>query len=645
MTFNRSSGMDHNLLNETHPLSNSAPRGFWKLGIVILVSVLAGLLLFGGGTYVWAQQYEGRIPPRTSIDGIAVGGLDPETVRTDFQKRIDTILTNGIEIQVNGEQKELQLSTRTETALIDDVEFGLDETFAQLLNAHRENPLADTYQMIASFIRPTSMTLPITIQKERIQATILTLFPETELLSQNARFILTEENSELSIAVQAGTPGTEFQWEPFFEQFSYQLSQFETTPISLTVMDQAPRVSEQDALALVETAERALRSAPYELVYEESTYELSQDDLIAMLAPGEDQALTLLDEPLTLWIATFANDINQTTRDARLTIEDGRVTDFIESLDGRALNEAQLRADLIATITSPSIDTTDSIALVVDVTEPTTTTSDVNDLGIDQILGTGTSSYRGSPSNRRGNIQNGVDLLNGLLIPPGETFSLIRALAPFTYDNGYLPELVIKGDKIEAELGGGLCQIGTTTFRAVMNSGLEVVERRNHSLVVSYYNDPANGNPGTDATIYEPAPDFKFKNDTDHYVLFQAENLTDTQDLQFTFWGTTDGRQASYEPPVVSRWIPVGETRYIETTNLAPGVEQCQGSHIGADASFTYTVIQANGETEETLFESHYRPLPRICLVGVEEITTEEVVEDVTESSADTTLEETEATN
>jgi len=241
------------------------------------------------------------------------------------------------------------------------------------------------------------------------------------------------------------------------------------------------------------------------------------------------------------------------------------------------------------------------------------------------------------------NIQNGVKLLNGLLIAPGETFSLVAALSPFTLENGYLPELVIKGDKIEPEVGGGLCQIGTTTFRATMNSGLLVTERSNHSLVVSYYNDPSNGNPGTDATIYDPAPDFKFTNDTDDYILFQAENLKDIKQLRFTFWGTNDGRKGSYSPPIVTRWIPVGETQNIETLDLEPGVEECQSAHIGADATFVYTVEKIDGEKIETTFDSHYRPLPKICLIGVEELSEETAPvdeESVATQVADTTTPE-----
>ena len=191
---------------------------------------------------------------------------------------------------------------------------------------------------------------------------------------------------------------------------------------------------------------------------------------------------------------------------------------------------------------------------------------------------------------------------------------------------GYLPELVIKGDEIKPEVGGGLCQIGTTLFRMAMSAGMEIVERRNHSLVVKYYNDPTNGNPGTDATFYDPKPDFRFRNDTANYVLIQTEMNTVTGELRFYLWGTNDGRKAYYSKPAVKRWIPYGAPKEIGTTKLKPGEKECQNAFKGADASFTYTREFSDGrEKEETVYESHYRALPKICLVGVEEKKVEEV--------------------
>jgi hypothetical protein len=111
--------------------------------------------------------------------------------------------------------------------------------------------------------------------------------------------------------------------------------------------------------------------------------------------------------------------------------------------------------------------------------------------------------------------------------------------------------------------------------------------------------------------------------------------------LQFALWGTSDGRKGSYTPPAVTRWIPAGETKYIETTNLEPGKQKCQGAHVGADTSFVYTIVRPDGEQEETTFESHYRPLPEICLVGIEPEAKEET-QNLTENQETPVLTDTE---
>ena len=183
-------------------------------------------------------------------------------------------------------------------------------------------------------------------------------------------------------------------------------------------------------------------------------------------------------------------------------------------------------------------------------------------------------------------------------------------------DDFTLPEMVIKGREIKPEIGGGMCQIGTTLFRTAMNSGMPISERRNHSLVVSYYADPVNGNPGTDATLYEPNVDFKFINDTGGYLLLQTSIDYKKQELVFTFWGKSDGRKGSYTHPEVTKWIPAGEPQEIIVTTLKPGERKCQNAFRGAVTSFTYTIINSSSEKIERVFDSYYRPLPQICMVG-----------------------------
>jgi vancomycin resistance protein YoaR len=202
--------------------------------------------------------------------------------------------------------------------------------------------------------------------------------------------------------------------------------------------------------------------------------------------------------------------------------------------------------------------------------------------------------------------------VNGSLIAPGEEFSLLKTLGVIDGENGWFPELVIKGNETKPEFGGGLCQIGTTTFRAALNSGLDITMRQNHSYRVRYY-EPA----GTDATIYDPLPDFRFINDTGHYILINTDIKGDN--LIFEVWGTKDGRSVNPIKSRVYNIVAAPPMKLVETLELPPGKKKCtETEHAGADAEFTYKVTYADGKVGEEIFKSHYRPWQAVCLIGVE---------------------------
>ncbi|MBD3238695.1 MAG: hypothetical protein GF332_03610 [Candidatus Moranbacteria bacterium] len=165
-------------------------------------------------------------------------------------------------------------------------------------------------------------------------------------------------------------------------------------------------------------------------------------------------------------------------------------------------------------------------------------------LGIETLIGKGTSNFRGSPRNRKHNIAVGASKFDGLLIGPGEIFSFIENLGPVDASTGYLPELVIKKDKTIPEYGGGMCQVSTTAFRGAVNSGFEIVERRNHAYPVHYYSPQ-----GTDATVYIPSPDLKFVNNTRGHVLIQTK--VKGNNLYFEYYGSDDGRRVETIGPVI----------------------------------------------------------------------------------------------
>lgn len=206
--------------------------------------------------------------------------------------------------------------------------------------------------------------------------------------------------------------------------------------------------------------------------------------------------------------------------------------------------------------------------------------ANINELGIKELIATGESNFLGSPTNRRKNIEVAAGKLDGVLIKPGETYSLLENIGEVSEATGYLPELVIKPGKTIKEFGGGLCQIGTTMFRAAMNSGLKVVERQWHSYPVQYY-DPQ----GTDATIYQPSPDLKFVNDTENYLLIQSEIKGNI--LKFKFYGTKDGRTVRFEGP--SYW------------------DQGWAGNGSFRAKWTQIVKMPNGEERKKTFYSFYK--------------------------------------
>jgi len=318
---------------------------------------------------------------------------------------------------------------------------------------------------------------------------------------------------------------------------------------------------------------------------------------------------------------TIRPHVDVGAQEAKFEMENGKVKEFIASRTGLNLNTQKTYHDVDTAFRARNYEPDSAIKTVgvtVDISEPKVKTADVNNLGITEIVGVGVSDFSGSSADRIKNLTTAVNRLNGTLIRPGEEFSTNKYAGPYDTESGFVPEKVIKGREIKKEVGGGMCQIGTTLFRMAMNTGLPITERHNHSLVVHYYEDPVNGNPGTDATLYDPNLDLKFLNETDSYMLLQTSIDYKKLQLTFTLWGKPDGRKGSYTHPTVSKWFPAGRTEeyYLTDGTLKPGVKDCQIAYKGANASFMYTRVTPQGETIEQKFDSYYRPLPSICMIG-----------------------------
>lgn len=608
-------------------------RRFW----LFFVSIFVVLLLLAGGFCGLGYYYHNRVLPGVYIGDVPVGGMSRNGLTDYLETMNDKMMNEGLrfEYDVGGENKSLVIypvlmsGSEAVELVRTDVETGVNNVLAF---GKSGNWWLAGFEAIKSFVASKSVSLSgISINIQRLMSVLAEKLSVYETPSVNASFKISSlEPMEYKITPSA--PGRLYDLSGVPGKITYFWSRLEPVKIAVKLRERNPVITEADAesvadkLAQVFLADEILLTYTNPYTAAEYKWTIGADKLKAWLevqrTPKNETAFGLKKEKVMVFLEEkVAPLVVEEAYDAKFKMdESGKIVEFQGSRQGARLDKKATYLALNEVVLGRTLydsGAPKSIALQVEVVEPTIKTADVNNLGIGEVLGVGVSDYSNSPTNRIRNITNAVNKLNGVLIKPGEEFSTLKHTGPFTYAGGYFPELVIKGDEVKPEIGGGLCQIGTTLFRMAMNSGMKITNRRNHSLVVFHYNDPVNGNPGTDATVYDPAPDFKFLNDTNNYVLIQTHIDKVKQDLVFTLWGTKDGRQASYSHPVVSKWYSAGEPKDIETDKLEPGKKQCQNAFAGADASFVYTRVMPDGKEEKTTYTSHYRPLPKICLIGV----------------------------
>ncbi|MFA7245475.1 MAG: VanW family protein [Candidatus Magasanikbacteria bacterium] len=620
---------------ENEKLVNFSWKRVWL--IITIFVVMVGV--FFVASFVYVDSYKEKVLPGVYLGGIHIGGMDKENLTTYIQSMNTKLLNKGIlfNFSFEGEEKKFtvypSVLAKEETRdLIDlDIQKEVDSLIYYRKN---DNFLSDIFSAVLVRIQKPTLNLEtVKIDKNELFIQIQNFLKDYIKEPKNATIKITTLDP-LKYELVSSTSGYSFDYEMVAGKILKSWSNLETPNIDIVSHAKDAEIKEEDVKLMTDKLSKIFDGGPLNISYIDKFTTKKYNWVITTKMISDWLEVQKNNEGNLSFGLNFASttefflkeiepNVNIKAQDAKFQIgANGKVNEFVGSRPGATV-DTEATLEKVKEAFDSRILHLDAVVknvdLVIKETKPNIKTGEVNDLGISEIIGVGQSRFKGSPTNRIKNIKHAIyDKLNGLLIKPNEDFSLVNALRPFTVADGYLPELVIKGDEIKPEVAGGLCQVGTTMFRAAMNSGLKITARRNHSLVVSYYNDLSNGNPGTDATIYDPNPDFRFLNDTGNYILVTTEMNTQTGDLFIYLWGTNDGRKASYSPPVVSKWIPTGPVKNIETTNLAPGKKECQESHVGAQTSFTYTRVLADGKKENVVFDSYYRPLPKICLVGVE---------------------------
>lgn len=210
------------------------------------------------------------------------------------------------------------------------------------------------------------------------------------------------------------------------------------------------------------------------------------------------------------------------------------------------------------------------------------------------------------------NLRTGVEKLSDIVLMPGEVLSVEEMTKPYTAENGYVMGGSYEGGRVVETYGGGLCQVSTTLYNAVIYAELEIVERYPHSMMVDYVS------PSRDAAVAEGYLDFRFKNNYDTPI-YIAGGIDDANQLYFEIYGKDTreaGRTVEFESEVISTEEP-GVT-YEGNSELPIGMIQAVSSaHMGTDAMLWKIVYQNGEEVSREMFNtSSYQASDTIYAVG-----------------------------
>jgi vancomycin resistance protein YoaR len=521
-------------------------QSFWKkvkLPFIILGSILVILAITVGSV---AYAYRDSVYPQISVQGIDIGSKNLKEAFDILDEKNKELSTKNI-ILTYGEQE--YTTTLEELG----IKLNTDETLVQAYRIKRKNNILAS---LSQLFQDTSVNWVYTSDNEFLESSLgakvnpaLKTLADSKLDYKDSQIIIIPEQAGESLDVEKIAPAISSSLNQ--DEIRLEIPLNKEIP-AITTASWESQKSDLDSIIrehIIFFNDTTIKIAPEEVItwitIDQTTkkIDISQDIIKEYL---ESVQKTLTSQPVNAKLR-----FNPETQEIQI-LEPGKEGTklMMEESSKRIRNdilEGETKTELFVAVTSPLIDE-----------------SQFDALGVKTLLGKGESNFRGSSRSRVKNINVAANKISSTLLKPGEEFSFVNTLGKVDARNGYLPELVIKGNKTIPEYGGGICQVSTTLFRAALNAGLPITERRAHSYVVNYY-----GKPGLDATIYLPKPDFRFQNDTNHHILIQHYIVGTI--LYYEIYGTSTGRTAKTIEPVVLESSPDGSMKTVAYREIYEG--------------------------------------------------------------------------
>lgn len=591
----------------------------------VIAALLSGFVLFTGLIIVWTVGYQllyaGRIFPGVSVAGVDLSGLAPPDAALKLNQTLSYPVGGKILFR-DGEKA--WVATPAELGMV------FDPT-SSAMTAYSLGRSGGLFGALSGQIRARGFGVqvpPVIIFDQRVAFQYL-----GQIASQINQPVV-EANLNLQgtdVMAQPGQVGRELKMDATLIYLGAQLQTFRDGEVQLVVQELQPQILDVSAQA---DAARQILSQPLTLTIPNATeadsgpYVYNAQILANLLGVqrvqnGEQAGVQVVLNATGLrnLLTPVKQQLDRSPADAKFIFNDdtsqldliensevGRSMDMDASIE--AINDALLRGE-------------HSVSLVINEAQPQIPGNATGQqLGITELLWAETSYFYGSSDERIHNIEAAAARFHGVLVAPGEVFSMGETMGDVSLENGFAEALIIYGGRTIKGVGGGVCQVSTTLFRTVFNAGFPIVERYSHAYRVSYYEMTASGavDPrlaGLDATVYFPLVDFKFKNDSPYWILMETYVNVGARSLTWKFYSTKDGRSVTWDTTGPSNVVSAPSPLYEENPELKKNqMKQVDYAANGADVTVTRTVWKDGAVLFQDQVTTHYQPWQAICQYG-----------------------------
>lgn len=592
----------------------------------VVAAFVSGVILFLAIIILWTLGYQllyaGRIFPGVSVAGVNLSGLRPADAAIRLSQTLSYPINGKILFRA-GEQA--WVATPAQLGMVFDPS-------SSAMTAYRLGRSGGLFGALSGQVRaagPGANVPPVIIFDQRVA------FQYLNQISTQINQPVLEASLKLegtNVVAQPGQVGRELKMDATLIYLGAQLQTFSDGEVPLVVQEVQPQIL--DVSAQADTA-RQILSQPLTLVNPSASEGDSEPyiynvevlaNLLTVQRVQNDGGTTgaqvaLSPNGLRDLLVPVKDRVDRLPSNAKFIFDDATgQLDLVENSSvGRELD---VGASIVA-INEAIGRGEHTVSLVVNEAQPQIAgTATGEELGIRELVSSQTSYFYGSSEERIQNIQAASARFHGVLVAPGETFSMGEHLGDVSLENGFAEALIIYGGRTIKGVGGGVCQVSTTLFRTVFFGGYPIIERYSHAYRVSYYEMTASGSvdssmAGMDATVYFPLVDFKFTNDTPYWILMETYVDVGARTLTWKFYSTSDGRSVTWETTGTTDVVPAPKPLYEVNPELKKNeIKQVDWAANGADVTVTRTVWRNGSVFFQDNISTHYEPWQAVCEYG-----------------------------